>query len=387
MGKLKGSGRSSPAVGLRRVARLGVAAAAVVAALGSATAASAQPRAAGADTLPTKVAVAQVVLSNGDTDVFYVGSNGQVNDWSYVAGWTHHQLGTGEKVKAGTGIAAVQQSNGNISVYYVGSSNGEIYNWLYTTSTGWINGIIAEGEKAAAGTGVTQVQNPNGTQNVYYVGANDQIFNWYFNGTHWSNGQLGNGEAAKPTSGITSVYQPANGDEQVFYVGANGQIYNWLFSTTEGWLNGPIGSGEKAAAGSQLTDVYQSSDGDQNVFYVGANNQIWNWGYTEEWNDNQISHSDAAIAGSGISSVLLDASQGSEQVFYTGTNGQMQSSLFNGFTWGNGVIGTGEAAQAGSALTASIFSGGQENIYYMGANSTVYNWEGSPGSWFNYQLP
>jgi hypothetical protein len=123
---------------------------------------------------------------------------------------------------------------------------------------------------------------------VYYVGANDQIFNWYFNGAHWSNGQLGDGEAAKPTSGITSVYQPANGDEQVFY---------------------------------------------------------------------------------------------------TGTNGQLQSSLFNGFTWGNGVIGTGEAAQAGSALTASIFSSGQEKIYYMGADSTVNNWEGSPGSWVNYQLP
>jgi hypothetical protein len=265
MSKLKGSGPSSPAVRLRRAARLGVAVAAVVAAVGSATAASAQPRAVGPDTLPTKIAVSQVVLTNGDTDVFYVGSNGQVDVWSYVAGWTQHQLGTGEKVKAGTGIAAVQQSNGNISVYYVGSSNGQIYNWLYTTSTGWINGIIAEGEKAAAGADVTQVQNPNGTQNVYYVGANDQVFNWYFNGAHWSNGQLGAGEAAKPTSGITSVYQPANGDEQVFYVGANGQIYNWLFSTTEGWLNGPIGSGEKAAAGAQLTDVYQSSDGDQNV--------------------------------------------------------------------------------------------------------------------------
>jgi hypothetical protein len=365
---------------------MGVAIAAVVAVLGSATAASAQPRAAGPDTLPTKVAVAQVVLTNADTDVFYVGSNGQVDVWSYAGGWTDHQLGTGEKVKAGTGIAAVQQSNGNISVYYVGSSNSQIYNWLFTTALGWQNAAIGDGEKAAAGADVTQVQNPNGTQNVYYVGANDQVFNWYFNG-HWSNGQLGDGEAAKPTSGITSVYQPANGDEQVFYVGASGQIYNWLFSTTQGWLNGAIGDGEQAANGSQLTDVYQSSDGDQNVFYVGANNQIWNWGFTEEWNNEQISHGDPAIAGSGISSVLLDASQGTEQVFYTGKTGQTQSSLFDGFTWGKGVIGTGEAAEAGSALSASIFSGGQENIYYLGANASVYNWEGSPGSWFNYQLP
>ena len=134
---------------------------------------------------------------------------------------------------------------------------------------------------------------------MYYVGANDQLFNWYYNG-HWSNGQLGHGEAAIAHSGLSALLQP-DGYSSVFYTGSNGQIYAWVFSTTTSWGNKVLGV-------------------------------------------------PAGVPG--------------------------------GTTYGHG-----EAAAASSAISAQVFSDGQQNLYYIGADRGVYTWRGNTGTWYNYELP
>jgi hypothetical protein len=330
--------------------------------------------------LPATVPVSAVYLANGLSDVFFV-SGGQVHYWAYTqnpVAWTQHTL-DGEAVKAGTGIAANQQPNGNIAVYYVGS-NGEIYNWLYVASDStWENGVIIRtGEKAAPSTDISVIQNGD-EQTVFYVGADDQIWIWSFD-VHWTNTELA-GDAAVPADGLASDIQ-SNGYRQVFYTGTNGQIYNWINNTTE-WLNGAIGAGEAAVNGSQLTDILLTN-GDLDVFYVGTNHQVYVWAYVDHWANHKLGAGGKVASHSGLAAD--EQPNGYLSVYYAGPGGQMYNWLFTSH-WANAPINTsGTPVQAGSAISVNELDQTDTQVYYLNGD-TVWDWWFTGAHWYNYQLP
>jgi hypothetical protein len=362
----------------------------------SATAATSATSATSADGLRPAtglplVPMAQIQVNGDYSDLFFVSPSGfQIQLWSNASGnWVKSTLGPGEGAETNTGISAGQQANGDISVYYVGR-DGQIYNWLYTSSTGWLNGSIGQNlaEPAAPGSSVTEIQQSNGDQNVYYVGKNKQLWVWAFNGEHWANSQLGDGEAARPASGLASDLQ-ANGFQQVFYAGANGQIYNWLLAGTEGWLNGAIGHGAAAATGTGVADVAQSN-GDQNVYYVGVNQQVYTWAYTEHWSNSELGGGPASAEVETYCDQLtaLQQSNGDETVYYTGASGQMFNWLYSGGTWTNGEISqSGETVDANSAIVSwANPTVNDQYVYYFGTTGKVYEWYYDTENWQNLAL-
>jgi hypothetical protein len=143
----------------------------------------------------------------------------------------------------GHGLAALFPPYDKANVFYVGP-NGQVYNWslkgYYWSSYEWTNSALGAGEAADAGDGLALAWQPSGTDaNVYYVGANGQMYNWYWNGSSWANNPLGAGEAAGPGTAVATAWQPNGTDANVCYVGANGQVYNWCWNGSS-WANNQL---------------------------------------------------------------------------------------------------------------------------------------------------
>jgi hypothetical protein len=337
----------------------------------------ASPSRASSGTLPAITPLANLALSDGDTDVFYffdgdLGfSNNGPNGSTVISS---NGVYGNYPPKAGTGIAADQAPDGNISVYYVGK-NRQIYNYLYVASTEeWEDGIIANGERAAKGTNVSVIEDGDDTT-VFYVGADDQIWIWSFDGS-WTNTEL-SGEAAVPTDGLATDLQ-TNGYQQVFYVGTNGQVYNWINNTST-WLNGAIGDGEAAADGSQIADILQTN-GDQDVFYVGTNNQIYTWAYDSGWSNSKLGKGKRVAPESGLAAD--EAPNGYLSVYYAGTNGQIYNWLYTS-SWANGAINSsGTPASAGSPVDVEELSQSDTDVYYLNDNH-IWDWYFDGAHWQN----
>jgi hypothetical protein len=135
-------------------------------------------------------------------------------------------------------VSAVLQSNGDQNVYYVGS-NGQMFNWYYLPASGWSDAQLGNSETVEAGTSISAVLDPDGYENVYYVGSNGQLWNWYSTSSGWSDVQLGNGVSANAYSGVSGVIQ-SNGDQNVYYVGSNGQMFNWYYLPASGWSDAQL---------------------------------------------------------------------------------------------------------------------------------------------------
>jgi len=331
--------------------------------------------------------------STGDQNVYYVAANGQIYDWlDNGSSWKNSALGNGAAAAPGTGLTDVEYG-GEQNLYYVGA-NGQIYNWFYDGSVWSMNAALGNGEAAAPNTSMAVDRSPTtGTQNMFYVGANGQIYDWFYNGSSWSNGPLGSGEAAAAGTGLADVEYSSGGvvKQNLYYVGANGQVYNWFFDGSSWSMNAALGSGEgeAAAPNTELSVVRNPSTGEQNVYYVGANEQIYNWFYSGvSWTngalDSGLGHGEAAAPGTGLASVR-NLNTGEQNVYYVAANGQVYNWFYNGVSaWSmNAALGSGEAAIAGSGLADVQYAGtGEEqNVYYVGLNSQIYNWFDNGAAW------
>jgi hypothetical protein len=255
-------------------------------------------------------------------NVFYVGQGGQIcnwyftcdsNDWSN-GNWSNGPLSgvpwetTTEMVAPyGSGLAAAWWPNNTMAnVFYLGGDL-QIWNWFWngnqwTQSPLWNDSPTGQpGQPGAleAGNGcaVAAAWQPNNTNaNVFYWGADNQIWNWFWNGNQWYNCPLGSGQpvlGGTAGRGLAAVWRPNGLSLDVFYVGADGQIWDWYWDGNN-WTNKllashpgePANSINEGGSNTDLAVVWMPNAIDANVFYVGADDQIWTWsldGSTNTW--------------------------------------------------------------------------------------------------------
>jgi hypothetical protein len=123
---------------------------------------------------------AALVDAGGGEQIFYNGANNHLWWWYWNrVSWSDSDLGG--SVAPGTSPAASQTGNFEAAV----GTDGGIWYWnLY-------GGGHDLGGTAAPGTSPAVTVDSDGGEHIYYVGANDEIWQWYWNGSVWSDQDLG----------------------------------------------------------------------------------------------------------------------------------------------------------------------------------------------------
>lgn len=257
---------------------------------------------------------------------------------------------------------------------------------------------------AAAGPIVYEVNGSTtlSKSDVYYMGANDQLYNWHFDGYYWSNGELGGNGGGIPAatgSEIAAVLNPSSSPSvvaNIFYVDSSNQVADWVntgvngeFShfTDNGELqrNGP--AGEPAKSGSSIAAEWNGNT--LFVFYVGTDTQDWAWEYSGTWSNVELDVGGISATDTGIAAVLSPTAPGKANIFYVGGSGQVADYVYDGSGHfiDNGLLngGIGEPAKSGTSLAAK-WNNGILFVYYVGLNNQVYAFEFKSGTWSNVKL-
>jgi hypothetical protein len=336
-----------------------------------------------------------------EMNVFYIGQDGQILNWFWDgSSWTDSALGNGEPafpvddLSAGSGMAAAWNPDGTVVIVSYIGFDSQIWQWFWDGNS-WTNSTLGSGESAGQ-SGMAAAWHPDGTQaNVFYVGTDSQVWNWYWNGSGWINRALLPAPRETAAGGMAAAWRPGGTEADVFYVGANGQIWDWFWNGSA-WKNRALGTGEVAAGlGGRVVAAAWHPDGTEaNVFYIGNDNQIWNWYWDgSSWTNSALGSGEPAAIFSGVAAAWHP--DGTEaNVFYVGNDGQIFNWFWNGSNWANGALGTGEsagqftaAASAGSGPVAAWHPDGTEmNVFYIGQDGQIFNWFWNGSSWANSQL-
>ena len=351
----------------------------------------------GGTTAPTYNLQAPSAISDPATgrNIFYVGADGYMYQWSVIGGaWSNVKLqGTGnpESVQTGTSPSAVLDSSTGRNVFYVGTDNA-IWQWSVQGGA-WVNNRL--GGNVLGNTSPSAVVDASSGRNVFYVGADQYIYQLSVQNGAWVNIKLtvgGNAIAAAQQTSPSAVVDPSAGRE-VFYVGADNQIYQWSVQNNA-WADIKLtgtGGNRAAATGSSPSAVVDPSTG-SNVFYVGDDNHIWQWSVQNgAWNDFQISGTNGnqtVLAGTSPSAVV-DPTTG-RNVFYVGPDHQMwQWSVQNG-AWNNNTLtnstGGTIAVKSGTSPSAIGDPSSGRNIFYFDGYQMVWQWSVQSSAWVDFKL-
>ncbi len=326
----------------------------------------------GTDQVVTTVIMAPpsvVVYWNGTQDVYYTGTNGQLQYWYWNGSiWTPAQLGYTNAVIGGP--SANLLSSGAQDIYY-NSPAGQLQYWYWSGSS-WSPGQIGYTNKIAGSPSAVVL--PNGSQDVFYRGTDGALWDQNIN----SNGTIGSlrqwGETGKIAGDPTAVVQQSNGGEDVYYRGTDGALWDWYINGAS-WTLRQWGETGKVAGNPSV--AMQQSNGSRNVYYRGTDGALWDWYINgSSWTLRQWGYT-GKLAGNP-SAVL--ASDGSEDIFYRGPEGALWYWYIKGSTWNLQQLGAIEAV--GGDPTAVISPSGLLDVYYGSASEQILYWWNSGGGWY-----
>lgn len=276
------------------------------------------------------------------------------------------------------------------NIFYVGADNA-IWQWS-VIGGGWSNvrlGGPTGGAAVAPGTSPSAVVDPSSGRNVFYVGADNAIWQWSVQNNAWVNTRLG-GSVAPNTS--PSVVTDSSSGRNIFYVGSDSQI--WQFSVQNNqWVNFKLtgtGGNNAAAAGTSPSAVVDSSSG-RNVFYTGADNAIYQWSIqNNQWHNLKLPDSGGVqtVAPGTSPSAISDSATG-RNVFYVGADSRIwQWSIQNG-QWNDFQISGPNGAQTvapGTSPSAVVDPATGRNVFYVGPDNLMWQWSVQSNSWYNNKL-
>jgi surface antigen len=238
-----------------------------------------------------------VVDSATGRNVFYVGSDNAIWQFSIQnSNWSNFKLsGTGgaQAVAVDTSPAAIVDSITGRNVFYVGSDN-QIWQWSVQAGQWHNSKLTGTGGAVAAATGGSPsvvIDSASG-RNVFYAGTDNQIYQWSVQNGAWHNFKLtgtGGNTAALAGTSPSAIVDTSTG-RNIFYVGSDGAIWQWSVQGGQ-WHNFKIsGTGGNTAAltGTSPSAVFDSSTG-RNVFYFDGNLRIWQWSVQNSaWHNFQM---------------------------------------------------------------------------------------------------
>jgi hypothetical protein len=125
--------------------------------------------------------------------------------------------------------------NGEQEIFYRGT-NGQLYYW-YWNNVQWALEWMS-GAPAMAGN-PTSLRTTEGNQEIFYRDTNGRLDYWWWNGTKWSLQWLGEAGAM---GGEPAPLLLPNGEQEILYGGTNGLLYWWYWKSIE-WSLQWLGSG------------------------------------------------------------------------------------------------------------------------------------------------
>jgi surface antigen len=165
-------------------------------------------------------------------NIFYVGTDGSINQWSVQGGaWVNVRLGG--TVMPGTDLTAIDDPATGRNIFYVGT-DGSINQWSVQGGA-WVN--VRLGGTVMQGTGLTAVEDPATGRNIFYAATDGSINQFSVVNDGWGNFRLG-GPVMRGT-GLTAVEDPATG-RNIFYAATDGSI-NQFSVVNGGWGNFRLG--------------------------------------------------------------------------------------------------------------------------------------------------
>jgi hypothetical protein len=236
-----------------------------------------------------------------------------------------------------------------------------------------------------------------GVPHVYYVGGDGQIRQLTHSGSSWVDQDLAafvSGAEPAAAGSSPSVLVDRGGDQHVYYVGANGQVWQYVWDGSHWTIQevaGFVSGAEPAAAGSSPS-VLLDPGGDQHVYYVGANGQVWQYVWDgSHWTIQEVAGfvSGAEPAAAGSSPAVLVDPGGDQHVYYVGANGQVWQYVWDGSHWFiqdlASFASSHEGIQAGGSPDA-VVAGSNQHVWYVGANGRVWQWLWNGSSWADQDL-
>jgi hypothetical protein len=249
---------------------------------------------AGPGTAPAGAPIAAVSRAANNVDVFYVNSNGGINDnyWSSTGGWGWLTLpSTAGLATPGEQIAAVGASPGALDVIYAGNDRN-LY-WSHwsgqcsgaVTQCGWQKPlkVVFDGS-VPVGAAVSAVARTADRLDIFYIGADGvphtsacQGFGLNVGGSctayNFVNFSLATGSScvANPGASIAATARSANNID-IFYPSKQGSICTHYWSQGASWTNfAPLGNGTIGSLAS-ITAVTRAP-GNLDIFWMASNAQ------------------------------------------------------------------------------------------------------------------
>jgi hypothetical protein len=338
---------------------------------------------------------------NDQTDVFFVGENGQLYvKWVVGGGFWDGPVGLGPVgiFPAGASVAASPQYgvNNQTDVFAVGN-NGQLHVFWVSGGGNWA-GPVGLGPTGAFPPGARVTASPqygvNNQTDVFVVGNNGQLHVfWVSGGGNWA-GPVGLGPTGVFPAGAAVAASPQYGvanQTDVFAIGNNGQLHVFWVSGGGNW-NGPVGLGAAgiAPAGAPVEASPQYGIPNQtDVFTVGINGQIhvaWvvgggNWNGPLGLGAGGVFPAGASLAASPQYGVANQT-----DVFAIGNNGQLHVLWVVGAGNWNGPVGLGGAdifpAGTGIAASAQYGIANQTDVFAIGHNGLLHvAWVLGGGNW------
>ncbi len=307
--------------------------------------------------------------------VFYAGSGDTLqSSWWTGANWGYVNI----NVPMGPGSSPAVDlfpPPGWYDVYFRGS-NGELQEDLYTGEGGWH--LYGLGPAVEAGT-TPSIRHPQvgGETAVYYAGASDTLEVSWWNGEKWQSANV-NVPIAPGSSPAADPHPPAGWDD-VYFRGSNGELQEDLYTGEGGWHL--YGLGPAVEAGTTPSIRHPQVGGETAVYYAGASDTLEvSWWNGEKW---QSANVNVPIAPGSSPAADPHPPAGWDDVYFRGSNGELQEDLYTG-EGGWHLYGLGHAMAAGTTPTiVHPQVGGETYVYYVGSNGILQEswWNGSTWQW------
>jgi subtilisin family serine protease len=246
-----------------------------------------------------------VAASNGQLDLFAIGTDNAIWHRSYVNGAWQTWEKVGDSVASGTS-PAVAASNGQLDLFAIGTDNA-IYHRSY------VNGAWLDWEKvgdSVAPNTSPAISSNNGQLDLFAIGTDNAIYHRsYVNGAWLDWEKVGDSVAPSTSPAVTSN----NGQLDLFAIGTDNAIWH------RSYVNGAWQTWEKVgdSVAPSTSPAVTSNNGQLDLFAIGTDNAIWHRSYVNGAWQTWEKVGDSVASGT---SPAVAASNGQLDLFAVGTD-------------------------------------------------------------------
>ncbi|HEY5210079.1 MAG TPA: VCBS repeat-containing protein [Stellaceae bacterium] len=249
------------------------------------------------------------------------------------------------------------------------NTNGQVAAWLMNGTTPTSEKIVGSAPSSWSIAGVGDF-NGDGKPDILWRNTNGQIAEWQMNGTTpTSEKVIGSLASSWSVAGVGDFN--GDGDADILWRNTNGQVAEWQMNGTTPTSEKVIGSAPSSWSIAGVGDF--NGDGDADILWRNTNGQV------AEWQMDGTTPISETVIGSAASSWSIAGvgdfkGDGNADILWRNTDGQVDVWLMNGTTPISGKV-IGSMASSWSIAGVGDFNGdGKSDILWRNTNGQVAEW-------------